>query len=268
MRVRISAAVSALALLAGSDAGLGAPNRMAELMARARAEAPTQASRVATSSADTPQGGLANNRTLNVDAYAFQGAQSAGDQFGDDGNGYRYLEASTSGGYMAAPVQIPSGAMIDAIGVSYCAGATGDLTIALFDGQVFGQPISLIGSLTTINVGNCFVQTNAVPGGGYLYAENTDHPLYAVIHWEGPMDGTLKFNDVSVLYHLVVSPAPQIPTFADVPTNHPFFQFVEALAASGITAGCGNGNFCPEQPLTRGQMAVFLSKGLGLNWPN
>jgi hypothetical protein len=52
-----------------------------------------------------------------------------------------------------------------------------------------------------------------------------------------------------------------------VPTNHPFFQFVEALAASGITAGCGNGNFCPDAPLTRGQMAVFLSKALGLHWP-
>jgi hypothetical protein len=52
-----------------------------------------------------------------------------------------------------------------------------------------------------------------------------------------------------------------------VPTNHPFFQFVEALAASGITAGCGNGNFCPDAPLTRGQIAVFLSKALGLHWP-
>ena len=44
-------------------------------------------------------------------------------------------------------------------------------------------------------------------------------------------------------------------------------EFVEALVASGITAGCGNGNFCPDAPLTRGQMAVFLSKALGLHWP-
>jgi len=57
-------------------------------------------------------------------------------------------------------------------------------------------------------------------------------------------------------------------TFNDVPTGHPFFQFIEALAASGITAGCGDGtDFCPNAPLTRGQMAVFLSKALGLHWP-
>jgi len=52
-----------------------------------------------------------------------------------------------------------------------------------------------------------------------------------------------------------------------VPTSSPQFQFIEALYASGITAGCGNGNFCPNSPLTRGQMAVFLSKALGLQWP-
>lgn len=50
--------------------------------------------------------------------------------------------------------------------------------------------------------------------------------------------------------------------------GHPFFQFVEALSASGITAGCGNGNFRPSAPLTRGQVAVFLSKALGLSWPD
>ena len=49
--------------------------------------------------------------------------------------------------------------------------------------------------------------------------------------------------------------------------SHPFFQHVEALATSGITAGCGGGNFCPDHPLTRGQMAVFLAKALGLHWP-
>jgi hypothetical protein len=27
------------------------------------------------------------------------------------------------------------------------------------------------------------------------------------------------------------------------------------------------GNFCPDGPLTRGQMAVFLSKALGLQFP-
>jgi hypothetical protein len=38
------------------------------------------------------------------------------------------------------------------------------------------------------------------------------------------------------------------------------------LAASGITGGCGGGNFCPDNPVTRRQMAIFLSKALGLGY--
>jgi hypothetical protein len=50
-------------------------------------------------------------------------------------------------------------------------------------------------------------------------------------------------------------------------TGRPQFQFIEALYAYGITAGCGSGNYCPDAPLTRGQMAVFLAKAPGLQWP-
>ena len=42
---------------------------------------------------------------------------------------------------------------------------------------------------------------------------------------------------------------------------------IEQFAGSGISAGCGNGNFCPNAPVTRGQMAVFVETALG-NAPN
>ena len=77
-----------------------------------------------------------------------------------------------------------------------------------------------------------------------------------------------SFGGVRLFYKLRVSPAPAVATFADVPTTHGLFQFVEALAASGISGGCGGGNFCPDAPLTRGQMAVFLAAALGLHFPN
>ena len=77
------------------------------------------------------------------------------------------------------------------------------------------------------------------------------------------------FAWVEVRWHRSVSPPPAEASFNDVPTSHPFFQFVEALKASGITGGCGDGTiYCPDSPLTRGQMAVFLAKALGLHWPN
>ncbi len=68
-------------------------------------------------------------------------------------------------------------------------------------------------------------------------------------------------------YRLQVSPAPATATFPDVPVGSQFHRYVEALVDAGITAGCGGGNYCPNSPITRGQMAAFLSIALGLHWP-
>ena len=38
---------------------------------------------------------------------------------------------------------------------------------------------------------------------------------------------------------------------------------IERLAFAGITDGCGERRFCPAQPVTRGQMATFLSRAIG-----
>jgi hypothetical protein len=55
-------------------------------------------------------------------------------------------------------------------------------------------------------------------------------------------------------------PPPCVGTFPDVPCTSPFAPWIEALAAAGITGGCGGGNYCPANPVTRQQMAVFLLK--------
>lgn len=39
---------------------------------------------------------------------------------------------------------------------------------------------------------------------------------------------------------------------------------IETLAAAGITRGCAPGRFCPERPVTRGEMATFLTRALRL----
>jgi hypothetical protein len=56
------------------------------------------------------------------------------------------------------------------------------------------------------------------------------------------------------------SPPTPSGVFGDVPTNHWAAAWIERLAAEGITAGCGSGNYCPGTPVTRDQMAVFLLK--------
>jgi uncharacterized repeat protein (TIGR03803 family) len=52
--------------------------------------------------------------------------------------------------------------------------------------------------------------------------------------------------------------------FTDVPCPSPFAGWIEQLHAEGITGGCGNGNYCPANAVTRGQMAVFLVKTFNL----
>jgi hypothetical protein len=48
--------------------------------------------------------------------------------------------------------------------------------------------------------------------------------------------------------------------FTDVPLNYWSGAWIKQLAADGITGGCGTGIYCPEAPVTRAQMAVFLLK--------
>jgi RHS repeat-associated protein len=48
--------------------------------------------------------------------------------------------------------------------------------------------------------------------------------------------------------------------FGDVPAGHPDRPEIEAIFP-GITAGCGGGNYCPNDSITRGTMAVYLLLG-------
>jgi ELWxxDGT repeat protein len=55
------------------------------------------------------------------------------------------------------------------------------------------------------------------------------------------------------------TPPPATGTlFADVPASAFAAAWMEQLAREAISAGCGNGNFCPNAPVSRAQMAIFL----------
>jgi hypothetical protein len=179
-----------------------------------------------------------------------------------------------------AYVPLPQGAYLDSWRVFYKDfSPTRNLSIGLWKyygdstGSVppTGVPLSFGGSNGTpgyatqnIDVGQTIDLREPPPGSGILPAQSADfYSFYITL----PSDPDVSFKGVRVFWHRQVSPAPAVATFNDVPTSDPAFQFVEALARSGITAGCGSGNFCPDAPLTRRQMAVFLSKALGLHWP-
>jgi hypothetical protein len=51
--------------------------------------------------------------------------------------------------------------------------------------------------------------------------------------------------------------------FPDVPNSNPFHQQISAIAEAGITAGFGDGNYHPADPVTRQAMAAFMHRGFG-----
>lgn len=62
-------------------------------------------------------------------------------------------------------------------------------------------------------------------------------------------------------------PVSEPPSFDDVADDHLFHREVTWLAQHGITRGCNppaNNLFCPDDPVTRAQMAAFLTRGLQL----
>ena len=76
--------------------------------------------------------------------------------------------------------------------------------------------------------------------------------------------GTMAVWTVRVLD--AADPAPVSRTrFVDVDASHPDAAFVERFAELGVTKGCGDGTrFCPDDPVRRAEMAVFLSRAFGL----
>lgn len=116
----------------------------------------------------------------------------------------------------------------------------------------------------------------AAPGCGQVW-ENLPYPYLSVRNWRytylvdvfgadatGRVPADVRAVRLASVRQL--GPAPATATFSDVPTNHPYFRHIELLAESLITGGCGNGLFCPDRPLTRGEMAVFLAEALGMNF--
>jgi hypothetical protein len=56
---------------------------------------------------------------------------------------------------------------------------------------------------------------------------------------------------------------PPTPTFIDVPPAHPFYSFIETVAAHGVVSGYADGTFRPGNNITRGQISKMIALGEG-----
>ncbi len=212
-----------------------------------------------------PSWGIEGDSHYSVTAWDMQPINSSVTWDNDmAGNGYRY-RTGPSGGFMGA-AHLPQGALIREIGLEACdSSVEGEVSFSLYRMDYAGATL-----LASVNTG-----TTETPGCTFVASslpvpETVDQASYRyiVVGGNNTADGQTTFGVVHVVYRLQVSPPPFSASFNDVPTTDPAFQFIEALGFSGITSGCGNGNFCPDAPLTRRQMAVFLAKALGLYWPD
>ena len=160
-------------------------------------------------------------------------------------------------------VNLPAGAVIDYIGVNTATTVDGAMGFTLH----FRDHLGGTAQLASFTFPAHGFGTDYAGPLGILIPSNLDRVFVLDVEQAPGLQDYQYFGFVEIWWRRVVSDPPATPTFGDVPSTHSFYQFVEALAKSGITAGCGGGSYCPDKPLTRGQMAVFLSKALGLHWP-
>jgi len=186
-------------------------------------------------------------------------------RFSDSTGIYRYLETGFDGN-LGASLTLPSGALVVSAELDGCdSTGLGDLWLSIHRNPKGPTP-----GLTEV----LFGMTSGSPGcQSFLFTpsqpftiDNAGNSYLVEVKLVVSPSASARFKAVRIYYQLQISPAPATASFADVPIDYWAFRHIEALAASGITAGCGGGAFCPEEPLTRAQMAVFLAKALGLHW--
>jgi hypothetical protein len=201
--------------------------------------------------------------------------------FEEDTNGYSHLLTTSDEGLMRARLDLPFGSEMALLCLFvYDNTPSGKASLRFYAvemGSETGDPYTyLIGTASTVDA--------ATPGYTYLCVNPSPDPVirgffdlnndgddgyvwYYATFGTNVVTDLIRYGGGFAVYKRTISPAPANATFTDVPVGAFGFQHVEALVASGITAGCGGGNFCPNAPLTRVQMAVFLAKALGLHWP-
>jgi hypothetical protein len=231
---------------------------------------------VATTRHSPDEFGTQNYTVTTISAMSFTPA-------GDDGTFDRYyytsfpgraFEGSGIGGCLGtgevgefyATVDIPSGAVIDYVGIDTWSPNDGVWGVELFLVDRYGNTAPITAFSSSLH-DNYDTDYNAAPLGWQLQM-NVHNELVLNVEEANVTDFACPlFAFAEIWWRRVVSPPPANPTFNDVPASDFGFQYIEALAASGITGGCGGGNYCPDASLTRRQMAIFLAKALGLHWP-
>ena len=104
--------------------------------------------------------------------------------------------------------------------------------------------------------------------GGCTRLQYFSNPMVTYTDGNPMGDGPLRNNaltlnkSANVVSNYRAQVVPITASFADVPLGHQFFGYVEFMYQGGYTSGCGTVplRYCPADPITRGEMAVFLER--------
>ncbi len=206
-----------------------------------------------------------------IDAYELMPRSS--DRTVSSEGALRYQDNADDEG-LGATLHLPAGALIVSVELDYYdispdGRVLATLTVCDYEGQNCTELSSCDVAITVCSgfaEASGYSYTIADVSGYGLQVDNFEN-RYILDVGNTTTDGSTAISRISIGYKLQVSPGPATATFTDVPTSHPFFKFVEALHAAGITNGYPDGRFGVNDPITRGQMAVYLAAALGLNWP-
>lgn len=215
--------------------------------------------------------GFGTGRTYSaVAGPEFQGWRGAGVEFIEQRSSNLACLSGSSATTATAQVPIPTGARLDLVAFwGYDNSNSRNLTMQLWEQCLTnsGPTLTFLAQEEAIGTAGDFYRVFFAGGTSALPNQTCHYQLWANFGSDCSDGLNVSLAHAAVSWIRDISPAPSTATFNDVGTGHPFFQAVEALADSGITGGCGGGNFCPNDSVTRGQMAVFLARALGLNWP-
>jgi len=212
--------------------------------------------------------GVGNVNILQIPAAAFVPFNTT---WTHDANGYFFPVTSSTIAHAWAPLQLPSGASIQYVDLYY------DDTDATYDAtaKILAATGSGFLSSVALNPIGSIASSSSNSGQGYAASTKFAYTVNNDVQYNGGAQlivqvtlpsTAIGFKAVDIWWTRQISPAPATATFADVPTNHPYFRVIEALAASGITSGCGGNNFCPNGTVTRQEVAKFMVRALGLYW--
>ncbi len=176
-----------------------------------------------------------------------------------------YVYPTASGTWFGAPLTLPAGASLHGVRFFYYDNSSSDIrfliekytgvetpaTAHLLDGYSSGTP-GYTSKLFTLD-----------PYETIFYGSSTPDVASYVI-WVSLPNSSTMFRSARIFYKLEIPAAPSTATFTDVPTTSPYFQYVEAIRDAGIANGYGDGRYGPDDYVTRGQMAIFISRAVGM----